>query len=333
MTTFEMERTLVRDAARTAGLLCLAVRDDMLGQPESMAKAGDEPVTIADFGAQAVILDAIARHCPEDGVYAEESAADYDALASELQRSHVVHYVGRAMGRNVSTDDIRRYLDHGRGVDSGRMWAIDPIDGTKGFLRGDQFAVAIGLLIESRLAVAALACPMMPFNSTQSEGEWGVVFVAVRGQGATVEPLQGGAARPLHVSGAQEMAKVRVVESVESRHTDHAFSAGVMAHASIGGETVRIDSQAKYGAVADGRAEVYIRHSPDRTRHERIWDHAAGALIILEAGGMATDLDGQPLDFGHGMRLAKNRGVLATNGLIHQALLGAIQHVEAQSGR
>jgi HAL2 family 3'(2'),5'-bisphosphate nucleotidase len=332
MTTYEAARDLAREAARAAGWLCLAVREEMLGRAESMAKAGDEPVTVADFGAQAVILDAIARGFPGDAVYAEEHSADYDALADEGQRRRVAHYVSQALGRPISPDDVRRQLDHGRGVDSTRIWAIDPIDGTKGFLRGDQFAVAIGLLVEGVVEVAALACPMMPLNPASPLAGQGVVFAAARGQGAAAAPLGGGPERLVRVSDVQAMSAARVVESVESRHTDHTFSAGVMAAAGIRGETVRIDSQAKYGAVADGRAEVYIRHSPDRTRHERVWDHAAGALVIEEAGGTVTDLDGRPLDFGCGLRLSGNRGVLATNGPVHQAVLDAIRRVEAEQG-
>jgi 3'(2'), 5'-bisphosphate nucleotidase len=334
MTAFETERALARDAAHTAGRLCLAVREEMVGRPRSMAKAGDEPVTVADFGAQAVILNAIAHTFPHDAVYAEERSADFDALGDDSQRLYVARAVARALGRPLSLDAIRARLDHGRGVDSDRVWAIDPIDGTKGFLRGDQFAVAIALLVEGAVTVAALACPMLfldaPPSGASPQGEPGVVFIAVCGHGAVVEPLRGGSARPARVSETPDASAARIVESVESRHTDHAFSAGVMAAAGIGGETVRMDSQAKYGAVADGRAEIYIRHSPDRTRHERVWDHAAGALVIQEAGGTVTDLDGKALDFGRGLTLAQNRGILATNGLVHQAMLAAIQRVEGQ---
>ncbi len=74
-----------------------------------------------------------------------------------------------------------------------------------------------------------------------------------------------------------------------------------------GGEIVRIDSQAKYVVVADGRAEIYIRHSGNVDYREKVWDHAAGYLIVQEAGGRVTDLDGLPLDFSHGLRLKEQQ--------------------------
>ena len=86
-----------------------------------------------------------------------------------------------------------------------------------------------------------------------------------------------------------------------------------------------MDSQAKYAAVADGRAEIYIRHSQGKDYVEKIWDHAAGVLMLREAGGTVTDLNGKPLDFSRGGRLSENHGVLATNGYLHEKLLDAVR--------
>jgi 3'(2'), 5'-bisphosphate nucleotidase len=204
------------------------------------------------------------------------------------------------------------------------VWVVDPIDGTKGFLRGDQFAVAVALLVDGQPVVGALACPVMPFGAEEPSEARGVVAVAVRGQGVTVEPLDGGLPRPVRVSGLAEPASARIVESVEVDHTDHGFSAVVLKQAGVHGLPVRIDSQAKYFAVADGRAEIYIRNSRSPEYRENVWDHAAGVLIVQEAGGRVTDLDGRPIDFTHGSKLERNRGILATNGPVHDALLSAI---------
>ena len=84
---------------------------------------------------------------------------------------------------------------------------------------------------------------------------------------------------------------------------------------------VRIDSQVKYGAVAAGLAEVYIRPRSRPDYRENIWDHAAGVAVVTEAGGRVTDLDGAPLDFSRGPKLVDNRGVLATNGTVHDLIL------------
>jgi 3'(2'), 5'-bisphosphate nucleotidase len=319
------ELEVARGAAQMAARLCIAVRQNMLGKPDSMEKAGREPVTIADYGAQVVILREIARHFPDDGVMAEERGADFAALATDVQRDHVVRHVAENIGMTVSASDIKAWLDFGRGQHAERLWAVDPIDGTQGFLRGDQFAIAIALLIKGEPVVAALACPLLAFDPTRPDRSPGVVALAVRGQGATLEALDDGSVRPLRVSAVQTAAEARTVESVESGHTDHGFSAGVLARVGVRGQPVRMDSQAKYAAVADGRAEIYIRHSQGEGYREKSWDHAAGALVVMEAGGRVTDLDGAALDFGAGDRLAYNRGILATNGPLHETILSAIR--------
>jgi len=87
-----------------------------------------------------------------------------------------------------------------------------------------------------------------------------------------------------------------------------------------------MDSQAKYAAVAWGRAELYLRAPHPRTPdyREHIWDHAAGWLVVTEAGGRVTDVYGAPLDWTQGWRLANNIGVLASNGQLHDAALAAL---------
>ncbi len=325
MPDFHREKEAAREAARLAGQLCLAVRSEMLGHPARMEKAGREPVTIADFGAQAVILHYLAEHFPTDAVLAEERAADFERLADAAQHERIVRHVGAALGRTVTAGEIARWLDYGRERVGSRVWAVDPIDGTEGFLRGDQFAIAIALLVGGAPVVGALACPLLPFGAGGATNARGVIALAVRGFGATLEPLVGGPRRPLRVSDRAEASAARIVESVEVAHTDHDFSARVLAAAGVGGQPVRMDSQAKYVAVADGRAEIYIRHSPGSDYHEKIWDHAAGVLIVQQAGGRVSDLDGRPLDFSRGARLSSNRGVLATNGFLHEALLEAVR--------
>ena len=106
-------------------------------------------------------------------------------------------------------------------------------------------------------------------------------------------------------------------ESVESGHTKQDAAAEVVAKLGVTAEPVRMDSQCKYAAVAMGLAEVYLR-LPTRPGYvERIWDHAAGVVVLEEAGGAVTDVEGRPLDFSRGRGLSENRGVIATNGPCH----------------
>jgi 3'(2'), 5'-bisphosphate nucleotidase len=325
MPPYSEELDLARSAARAAARLCIAVQREMLGAPEQMEKAGREPVTIADYGAQALILREIRARFPSDGAFAEERAADFASVASQTQRDAVLRHVGAVAGQAVIPKDIQTWLDFGRGQARDRMWAVDPIDGTKGFLRNEQFAIAIALTVKGELTVAALACPMLPFDPPDAGAAPGVIAWAVRGLGGMLENLSGDASRPLRVSSVDNPAAARVVESVESGHTDHSFSADVLSAAGVGGGAVRMDSQAKYVAVADGRAEIYIRHSQGSDYKEKVWDHAAGALMVTEAGGRVTDLGGRPLDFSAGERLGNNHGILGTNGPLHDRLLEAIR--------
>jgi 3'(2'), 5'-bisphosphate nucleotidase len=87
---------------------------------------------------------------------------------------------------------------------------------------------------------------------------------------------------------------------------------------------VRLDSQAKYGVVARGEADAYLRLPTKAGYREKIWDHAGGVLVVEEAGGKVTDVDGKALEFTHGRELSANRGVIVTNGLIHDAILEAV---------
>lgn len=327
----QSERDIARQAARRAARLCLAVQREMLGSPDRMDKAGREPVTVADFGAQAVICAMLQEMLPDDRVIAEESAADFNALAGSGQRELVTRQVSKALGRDVTPDDVSERLDHGRGAASSRAWMIDPIDGTKGFLRGDQFAVAIGFAVDGALTVGALACPKLPVRADEPEGEVGLVLTAARGQGASAEKLSGGDAWDISVSGAMQANAARAVESVEAAHGDQSVSAQALRALGVGRAPLRIDSQAKYAAVADGRADIYLRTMSSPDYRERVWDHAAGALIVSEAGGRVTDLYGEALDFSLGNRLENNRGVLATNGHLHEATLAALQEVGAAS--
>jgi 3'(2'), 5'-bisphosphate nucleotidase len=86
----------------------------------------------------------------------------------------------------------------------------------------------------------------------------------------------------------------------------------------------RIDSQAKHGVIARGGAEFYVR-LPTPGYVEWIWDHAAGNVVIEEAGGEMTDTDGNPIDFSLGAKLSPRvRGILMSNGgAFHRALVDA----------
>jgi 3'(2'), 5'-bisphosphate nucleotidase len=155
----------------------------------------------------------------------------------------------------------------------------------------------------------------------------------VRGEGAWTIPLESNedAPSPLRVSDCGNPRQARLLRSFESGHTNVSQVDRFAQELEVEVEPIRMDSQAKYSILAAGQAEVYVRLlSPQQPDYkERIWDQAAGSLLVEEAGGRVTDLDGQPLDFTAGRLLRNNRGILATNGHLHSSALRALRAIGA----
>jgi 3'(2'), 5'-bisphosphate nucleotidase len=323
---YHRERELAMRAVRQAAHLCRSVRSQVA--PEVLAKADQSPVTVADFGSQALVSRALAEAFPDDPLIAEEDAAELRRGENAALLAEVDAYV-RASDNTADADSVCRWIDRGGTAAFGqRFWTLDPIDGTKGFLRDEQYAVALALIVDGRVTVAALGCPNLPAGPTAEgpSGPTGLLFVAVRGQGAVSIPLGGwDHETPITVSTEANPAAARFCESVEAGHSAHGESAAVAARLGITAAPLRLDSQAKYAVVARGEADAYLRLPTGADYREKIWDHAAGVLIVEEAGGRVTDMNGLPLDFSHGRELALNRGVIVTNGRLHERVLAAIR--------
>ena len=320
------------EAGRRAAAVCRQVLAEAPDSPDAMAKLGKEPVTVADYGCQAVILEAVARAFPDHAVIAEEGSEHLRANADAASSEQATRIVGDVLGREVSFTQVCDWIDHVGQDGSGLTWSIDPIDGTKGFLRRDQYAVAIGVLKDGKPWAGVLACPNLPVDLEDPDGPRGVLYVAGEGLGCRRVPLDGGAEEPCTATSSADPADWRVLGSVESAHGDPALVVAMMEAAGIGGGFVRYDSQVKYGVVAQGGAEVYLRPRSKPDYRENIWDHVAGVVVCQEAGGMVTDVDGKPLDFTRGRRLEDNRGVLATaGGAVHEAVLAGLRAAEAAS--
>jgi 3'(2'), 5'-bisphosphate nucleotidase len=157
------------------------------------------------------------------------------------------------------------------------------------------------------------------------------LIIAVRGQGTYYRSLEGGDWERLKVSDRAQAAAAKILRSVEKSHTNVDEIGQLAANLGVTAAPVGMDSQAKYAVLAAGEGDVLLRliskSRPDY--RERIWDQAAGSIVVEEAGGRITDLDGKPLEFSHGRTLAKNRGIVATNGHLHDALLGALRSIGA----
>lgn len=327
MPGFERERDVALAAVRRAAQLCQAVRREV--SPDVLAKRDRSPVTVGDFGSQALVAQALQEAFPLDPLVAEEDSSDLRAPEPSPVLDSVLHHA-RAFHPQADAQAILRWIDLGAGSPGSRFWTLDPIDGTKGFLRNEQYAVALALLIDGQPQVAALACPNLEVQGLSTPG---VLFLAHRGGGAQVGPLSGDAPfRDIRVSTISDPSQARFCESVESGHSSQHDSARLAEHLGLQAEPVRLDSQAKYGVVALGAAEVYLRLPTRLDYREKIWDHAAGSLIIEEAGGRVTDIDGRPLDFTLGRALERNRGIIATNGGLHDRVLQALHAMGAAQG-
>ena len=117
---------------------------------------------------------------------------------------------------------------------------------------------------------------------------------------------------------------MRLCESVERSHTSHSLSERVMEKLGELADPCRLDGQGKYAVVGRGQADVYMRLPKGDGYVERIWDHAAGALVASEAGCAVTDVRGDTLDFGCGRGLEQNRGIIVAMPELHGRVLAAL---------
>jgi len=178
------------------------------------------------------------------------------------------------------------------------MWTLDPIDGTKGFLRGGQYAVCLALLIDARVELGVIGCPNLPSMPSPSPSHQrtststdtaapddaganspqgaGALFVAVRGHGAHQLPLLVPPPQPSTFASGITPASVyrrrltmphlaihelSFLESVEKAHAALDTNARIAARLGVRAEPMRMDSQAKYAALVrgDGGGGVYLR--------------------------------------------------------------------------
>ncbi len=311
-------------AVRQASALCAAAQG-RLAAGDTLTKSDASPVTVADFAAQAVVCAELVDALGGVAMIGEEDADDLRADAARDLLAGVTDLV-RGQRADVSTDDVLAWIALGTSADrsasGGRYWTLDPIDGTKGFLRGDQYAVALGLIDDGEVVLGVLGCP----NLANPDGTTGAIFAAVDG---SCQAFYGGASEAVDVSVAAPatLAEARFCESVESGHSDQSQSQQIADVLGITSDPFRIDSQCKYGAVARGDASIYLRLPTSATYREKIWDHAAGKFVVEQAGGRVSDVTGAPLDFSHGALLEHNSGVVATSGAIHDEVIAAVRSV------
>lgn len=342
----ELEIAFAVETVRSAVRICREVQAEIA--PGRWNKEDRTPVTVADLAVQAVVSAALEERFPHDPLMAEEGSSELREPAWAELLSNVTAHVGLVRPGRPDRSQVLDFIERGQqAIDpQRRYWVLDPVDGTKGFLRKEQYAIALALVERGEVLLGVLACPNLPAAIDQSAPiksdpppplGMGQLYAAVRGSGA--ERIDLGPAdaifsrRRIHVATSGDPALAHWCERVESSDKNHDLTAQVVERIGIRTPPDRLDSQAKYAVVARGDASLYLRHSLNRDYREKVWDHAAGVLITQEAGGRVTDVTGKPLDFSQGRELSANQGIVATNGLLHDRVLSAVRDVIVKMSR
>ena len=264
LSTYDRELAVATRLAREAGAEVLQLQR---GDFTVELKAGDEPVTIADRRASELILAGLAREFPEDRVISEEVPTTAEQLVAP------------------------------------RLWLVDPIDGTKDFIRReDGYAVMIGLCVGGVPTVGVVYQPALDrlFAATPA-GAW----VSV-GDGAR-EPLR------VSTTAAASDAKFVASKSHRSAAIDRVK------------DQLGIDNEHNVGSVgiklcliALGVRDLYVNPAAKT----KAWDTCAPQVILARAGGTLTDMSGVPLDYFRD--LLHLRGLVASNGVVHAEVIGKL---------
>ncbi|KAI7864727.1 3',5'-bisphosphate nucleotidase [Spinellus fusiger] len=330
MSAFLKERQVAIQAVLQASKVCQSVFKHLVAN-ETLTKNDKSPVTVADFSAQAIVNTYLEEAFPNDPIIGEEDSKDLRGESGKVLREKVHSLTNGILSaeQRLSEDQILRAIDRGNytGGPSGRHWALDPIDGTKGFLRGGQYAVCLALIVDGIVELGVMGTPNLPLDVSKTDSEQGTLFVAVRGQGAFQRSFSNDKETPIHFSAINSTEEATFCESVEAGHSSHDEAAQIAQLLGITRPAVRMDSQAKYCSISRGDADIYLRLPVSDTYVEKIWDHASGNVLVTEAGGKVTDIYGQPLDFSIGRHLSKNKGVIASNKALHETIVKAVQAV------
>ncbi len=258
--TESRELKVAREAADAAGEI---IRGFYRQRFEVWQKSKDQPVTDADLAADKALKTILLGAFPNDGWLSEETADSPERLSLR------------------------------------RLWVVDPIDGTKEFIRGiPEFSISIALVKDGRPIVGVIQNPVT-----------GETFWAARGKGA----FQNG--RPIRATRTRKFADALIMASHREVRARRLMSVKGEVRVKAVGSTAY-----KIALVAAGRCDLMLSFKPKSE-----WDIAAGVLIVEEAGGRVADHEGNPYRFNRPDTIRPN--LLATNGLLHAAALRFIRDV------
>lgn len=289
---------------RDVSAMTLRVQQD-LGRKTAWRKKDHSFVTIADLAGQVLILHTLAEVVPGERIYAEEEAT---SLKNTRRLGLVRELVEDQLQRTVSIGEVVDLIGYRGDMDSDRTWLLDPIDGTKGFIRTGHYAVTLATLEQDQVTRGWLA---VPGPKEKAPDVSGYLFASQRDGGAKKIDLATGTASALPAPADLPLHGGEVKIAVTKAH--YIDLPPTVDPSQWKAEPYAIDSIAKYAALAVGAAHIYPRKPSRWTGPFYCWDHAAGVLLLRETGGVATDLAGKPLDWSAGVRLTNNRGIFAAS--------------------
>ncbi|RDW80671.1 3',5'-bisphosphate nucleotidase-3 [Coleophoma crateriformis] len=329
--SFAHERRLAELAVQRAAVLTEKVLKSV--NKGEISKNDSTPVTIADFAAQALLIGAIHKAFPSDGFIGEE---DSNALKQdESLRQRVWELVSSThledeesdalLATPSSIEEVLNILDlggRGAGGRTGRIWMLDPIDGTAAFIRGEQYAISLALVEDGQEVLGVLGCPNLNLETgrvheqiVDKEG-MGLMISAVKGEGAVIRPIGRAGlqtARRIEVSstGPDNLKDLHFVDWTGSAvwRIDKIRKIADQLGASYPGTEVW-SSHMRYVALIVGGGDVQLRIPVKKDKASYVWDHAGAQLIFKEVGGKITDLNGDEIDFGAGRELSNNWGMI-----------------------
>ncbi|XP_075502979.1 3',5'-bisphosphate nucleotidase AHL-like [Primulina tabacum] len=357
-------------AVHMACLLCQKVQESLLSKSSDIvqSKDDDSPVTVADWSVQATVSWVLSKAFGRENVsiVAEEDIQALSKASATGLLEAVVRTVNTCLAEAprfglsapalaLNSSEVLEAISrcNSTGGPSRRFWVLDPVDGTLGFVRGDQYAVALALIEDGEPVLGVLGCPNYPMKkewlnyhngnlstlssmTSKTSGSWnrGCVIYAKKDSGRTwMQPLLHeektliwpNSARQIRVSTIDDPSLATFCEPVEKSNSSHSFTAGLAHSVGLRNQPLRLYSMVKYAAIARGDAEIFMKFARSGYK-EKIWDHAAGVVIIQEAGGVVTDAGGHPLCFSRGVYLeGLDRGIVACSGArLHDKIIGSV---------
>ena len=266
------------DLARNAGAGILELYNGPIEVLEKFDVDVSEPVTIADQIANDLIVKGLHENFPDDGILAEES------------------------------------IDTEQRLSKRRVWMVDPLDGTNGFIDGNgDFAVQIGLAVDGQAVLGVVYQPLPD-----------VLYRAVVGEGSWIE-TELGEVRRAQVSARTDFSQMRLAAS--RSHRSPRMDRVVRA-LGVNREVKRGSVGIKVGLLIEQRCDLYVHLSP-RTKQ---WDTCAPQIILTEAGGSITDLFGGPITY-NAADVQNQNGLVASNSISHDHIIAILEPLLAQFGR